>query len=206
MEPPIVEELTIGQKFENLSMVLDTMNKSMKAVGVDLKTIQKDVLKSNKTKATRKRAVVPDDGTERKPSALQKPVKISDELCKFLNFPIGELYSRQQVTQSINLYVKTHNLQNPENKRFILLDTCTEGTALGSLLRTPDQPLTFFNIQRYLKPHYPPSMKDQKAAAAAQGVVADSDVVEDVPVDVPDIISGEDLKKKVVKRLVRTKT
>ena len=151
----------------------------------------------------------------RKPSALQKPVKISDELCVFLGFTVGELYSRQQVTATINQYVKAHNLQNPENKRFILLDTCVEGENLKTLLRTPDQPLTFFNIQRYLKPHYPPSNKDIKAAEAAAAaaaseqtcsdsvkntqVVEDTAVVDDTPSDV------QEVKKKTPRRLVRAK-
>ena len=45
----------------------------------------------------------------------------------------------------------------------MLLTEKPEGLALKALLRDPDQPVTFFNIQRYLKPHFPMSMKDKKA-------------------------------------------
>ena len=69
--------------------------------------------------------------------------------------------------------------------------------------------VTFFNIQRYLKPHYPMSVKDKKAlenpkeapvvvapvVIPAKGVVADMDTVEDAPKD-----SGKlPAKKRVVR-------
>jgi hypothetical protein len=89
----------------------------------------------------------------RKLGALEKPVPISEELCVFLELTKDELYSRQKITQLINKFVKDNDLQNPENRRYILLES-EVGLKLKKLLRDPDQPLTFFNIQRYLKVHY----------------------------------------------------
>ena len=216
------EELTTVQKFEQLVITVDSLSKMTRGITTELRSLQKEVNKTMKAKTPRKRAPPSSDEepVEKKPSALQKPVKISDELCVFLGFTVGEMYSRQEVTAKINKYVKAHDLQNPENKRFILLDTCPAGEQLGTLLRTPDQPLTFFNIQRYLKPHYPPSNKDIKeaeavAAAAAKALnepmsvepaVKNDEVVEDVAVvDDTEVTEVLVTKKKAPRRLVRAK-
>ena len=97
---------------------------------------------------------VVDPDAPRKLGALEKPVPITEELAIFLGISTGEMFSRQFITQSINKYVKDNDLQNPENRRYILLES-EAGLKLKALLRDPDQPLTFFNIQRYLKVHYP---------------------------------------------------
>jgi chromatin remodeling complex protein RSC6 len=81
----------------------------------------------------------------------------------FLGFPPDTEHSRNEVTTTINKYVKDHELQDPQNKRYIRLEGSPSAEKLKALLRNPDQPLTFFNIQRYLKPHYPMSAKDKKA-------------------------------------------
>jgi chromatin remodeling complex protein RSC6 len=85
------------------------------------------------------------------PSGFQKPLKVSPELQKFLGLPDGELIARTQVTKRINAYCKEHNLQQEEDKRKINPDA-----TLKKLLKVnkSDQ-LTFFNLQKYLKPHYP---------------------------------------------------
>jgi len=85
------------------------------------------------------------------PSGFQKPLNVSPELRKFLGLPDGELIARTQVTKSVNAYCKEHNLQNPEDKRIILADS-----TLRKLLKLgKNDELTFFNLQKYLKPHYP---------------------------------------------------
>ena len=85
------------------------------------------------------------------PSGFQKPLNVSSELRKFLGLPEGELIARTQVTKSVNAYCKEHNLQNPEDKRIILADS-----TLRKLLKLgKNDELTFFNLQKYLKPHYP---------------------------------------------------
>tara|TARA_B100000427_G_scaffold187241_1_gene155660 strand:+ start:805 stop:1455 length:651 start_codon:yes stop_codon:yes gene_type:complete len=207
-------EMTFSQKYENIVAEVESMSKTMKTLFVSLKSLQKEINK--KGKSPRKKVVNDDPNVEKKPSALQKPVQISDELCKFLEFPVGECYSRQQVTTSINAYVKKHDLQNPENKRFILLDQTDEGKKLAVLLRNPDQPLTFFNIQRYLKPHYPLSIKEQKEAKAKEtlnsqpgtsSVVPDSaEVSDETPPSSCRVSDGScDKKKSAPRRVVRTK-
>ena len=85
------------------------------------------------------------------PSGFRKPLKVSAELQKFLNLPDGELIARTEVTKAINVYCKAHNLQKQEDKRTINADA-----TLKKLLRlNKGDELTFFNLQKYLKHHYP---------------------------------------------------
>jgi len=84
-------------------------------------------------------------------SGFQKPLKVSPELHKFLSLPDTELIARTEVTKAINAYCKKHGLQKEEDKRTINPDK-----VLTKLLRIgKGEELTFFNLQKYLKPHYP---------------------------------------------------
>ena len=86
------------------------------------------------------------------PSGFAKPLHISPALAKFLGIGADEMIARTEVTKRINAYCKEHKLQNEEDKRKIKPDK-----ALKTLLSTlnPKDELTFFNLQKYLKPHYP---------------------------------------------------
>uniref|UniRef100_A0A6C0C7M4 DM2 domain-containing protein n=1 Tax=viral metagenome TaxID=1070528 RepID=A0A6C0C7M4_9ZZZZ len=85
------------------------------------------------------------------PTGFQKPLNVSDELRKFLGIAEGELIARTEVTKAINAYCKEHSLQKEEDKRTIKPDK-----VLTKLLRIQKgDELTFFNLQKYLKPHYP---------------------------------------------------
>lgn len=184
-----IEPTTTVEKFDLLLKDYTAQLDAAKTLVSRMKALQKEVAKA--TKPTKRRATksVSDDSdsdTPRRPSALQKPVKISDELCAFLGFELGTEHSRQEVTTTINKYIKDNDLQDPSNRRYIKLDGSMPATELKKLLRDPDQPLTFFNIQRYLKPHYP-----QKAGAETKSapvveepkpeVVPDAAVVDETP-------------------------
>tara|TARA_B100001175_G_scaffold45133_1_gene34362 strand:- start:224 stop:820 length:597 start_codon:yes stop_codon:yes gene_type:complete len=185
--------LTTTDKFDLLIKDFNAFMDTAKSLTARMKVLQKEVGKNTRSKRTRKSPDADPDAPKR-PSALQKPVAISNELCKFLGFEPDTEHARQEVTATINAYIKNNNLQNPENRRFILLEGSDAATNLKTLLRDPDQPVTFFNIQRYLKPHYPMSEKEKKALAEPP-VVADADTVEDVPKD--------QVKPPVKKRVVR---
>ena len=199
------QPMTTVDKFELLIKDFSSHMESAKSLSARMKVLQKEVNKTARGK--RKKSPVPEDpDAPKKVSALQRPVAISDELCKFLGFEVGSEHSRQEVTSAINSYVKEHNLQDPSNRRFILLDGSDKALALKKLLRDPDQPVTFFNIQRYLKPHYPPSSKEVKAAAEAPAVeapvptptvVPDAEVVTEA--EVPPPAPKAPAKKRVVR-------
>ena len=152
---PMVEQLN------SMASLLEVLNKTSKSLTNEMKNLTKDINKLRVSKKPKVKREV-DPNVPRKISALEKPVEITSELSEFLGLEVGEHQSRQFITQQINKYVKNNNIQNPENRRYILLDTCDEGKKLGELLRNPDQPLTFFNIQRYLKVHYVQQEKPEK--------------------------------------------
>ena len=155
-----VAPITTHEKFELLIKDFSSLMDTTKSLSARMKVLQKEV---NKGKRTRRPPQDVDPNAPPRTSALHKPVAISNELCKFLGFEPDTEHSRREVTQGINDYIKKHELQDPTNRRFMLLTEKPEGLALKVLLRDPDQPVTFFNIQRYLKPHFPMSEKDKKA-------------------------------------------
>jgi len=92
----------------------------------------------------------------RAPSGFVKPTRISDELAKFLEKPSGSEMARTEVTRDINKYIRTHNLQDKENGRKINPDS--KLATLLKLKKTDE--LTYFNLQRYMSPHFAKASKD----------------------------------------------
>lgn len=101
----------------------------------------------------------------RKPSGFAKPTYLSPDLCRFLNVDAGTELPRTEVTKRILEYVKENNLQNPEARRIILVDD-----KLKTLLNpTENEDVTYFSIQKLIKPHY---VKPEEAAPAPVTPVA----------------------------------
>lgn len=195
-------------QLNSMTELLDTLAKTSKSLTLEMKALTKDVNKlrvSKVSKKKQKRVVDPDQ--PRKLGALEKPVVISDELSNFLGMVPGEMCSRQKVTQAVNKYVKDNDLQNPENRRYILLES-EAGLKLKALLRDPDQPLTFFNIQRYLKVHYPkqePVLTSDNTVTKTSIDVTDKETSKVVPDEavVEEASPVEVTKKKVVRKVVK---
>ena len=58
--------------------------------------------------------------------------------------------ARTEVTREINGYIRQHSLQDPANGRRILADA-----KLKKLLKLKSSDeLTYFNLQRYMSPHF----------------------------------------------------
>ncbi len=86
----------------------------------------------------------------RSPSGFVKPTLISSELAAFLKKPKGTEMARTEVTREINSYIREHSLQDPKNGRRILPDA-----KLRKLLAVKkEEELTYFNLQRYMSPHF----------------------------------------------------
>lgn len=113
----------------------------------ELKTAQK-------SQAKRKRK-----SGNRQPSGFVKPTKISDELAKFLDKPAGTEMARTDVTREINTYIRAHKLQDATNGRKIIPDA--KLAALLKLKKTDE--LTYFNLQRYMSPHFSKAEKSTTA-------------------------------------------
>ena len=98
----------------------------------------------------------------RAPSGFVKPTLISDELAGFLQKPAGSEMARTEVTRDINKYIRTNNLQDKENGRKINPDK--KLAALLKLKATDE--LTYFNLQRFMSPHFAKANKDVAVGAA----------------------------------------
>lgn len=87
---------------------------------------------------------------DRPPSGFVKPTLISNELAAFLKVKPGTEMARTDVTKAINVYVTQHNLKNKTNGRVIEPDA-----ALSKLLKlNKGDELTYFNLQKYMTPHF----------------------------------------------------
>jgi chromatin remodeling complex protein RSC6 len=99
----------------------------------------------------------------RAPSGFVKPTRISDELAAFLGVESGVEMARTDVTKEITAYIRKHSLQDKDNGRKILPDAKLKNL-LGDL---GNETLTYFNLQKYMSPHFAKSVKAIAAAAAA---------------------------------------
>jgi len=105
---------------------------------------------ANKSSARRRRKT-----GNRSPSGFVKPTLISDELASFLGKPSGAEMARTEVTREINAYIRKHNLQDKSNGRKINPDQ-----SLSTLLKlNGTDELTYFNLQRYMSPHFAKAQK-----------------------------------------------
>lgn len=97
----------------------------------------------------------------RAPSGFVKPTLISNELADFLGKPKGTEMARTEVTREINSYIRNHKLQDKDNGRKIIPDT-----KLNKLLKIKKgEELTYFNLQKYMSPHF--AKASDKAAATS---------------------------------------
>jgi len=116
-------------------------------------------MKAAKKASTKRKA----KSGNRSPSGFIKPTLVSDELATFLGKVKGTEMARTDVTREINLYIRANNLQDKDNGRKIIPDA-----ALAKLLKlNKSDELTYFNLQKYMSPHFPKSAKAIAAAAAA---------------------------------------
>lgn len=93
------------------------------------------------------------NASERKPKGIAWPGPLSSELAAFLKVEPDTQLARTQVIKRLAEYIRTQNLQNPQDKRLIVPDK-----ALQQLLRFPEnfnEPISYFNLQRLLKHHFP---------------------------------------------------
>jgi hypothetical protein len=160
---------SLTDAFQELLGQLAILRSQLTSVTGQVRTLQKRSERElkNAQKAGRKRARKTGN---RAPSGFVKPTKISKELAKFLGKPHGTEMARTEVTREINTYIRAHKLQDPKNGRRILADS-----KLRTLLKLKkDDELTYFNLQRYMSPHFAKSVKAQAAAAAAEAAATAS--------------------------------
>jgi upstream activation factor subunit UAF30 len=152
------EMSSMTEGFTEFLSKLQGLTTQIASLKTEFRSLEKRSLRelksAQKVNAKRKRK-----STNRAPSGFVKPTLISNELAGFLNKPIGTEMARTEVTREINGYIREHNLQDKDNGRKINPDK-----KLASLLKIKSgDELTYFNLQRYMSPHF---AKSQKAEAS----------------------------------------
>jgi|TARA_B110000967_G_scaffold209233_1_gene264494 chromatin remodeling complex protein RSC6 len=154
-ETPVVEvqeDDGYDQEFLEIQEQLKSAMNLIKTLTSNVSKLEKRVSRDRKVMNKKMRGKKPRVHDPNKPpSGFAKPGPISPELAKFLELPKDELIARTEVTRKITEYCKKHDLQKKEDGRHILPDK-----ALKKLLNIKDgEELTFFNLQKYMKVHYP---------------------------------------------------
>ena len=148
----VVNDTPYVDEFAELTKMADSFIAMARSFKQEVQKLEKRVHKEHKAlakKARGKRRRQADPNAP--PSGFAKPGPVSDELRKFLKLGKEELIARTEVTKAINAYCKEHELQNGSDKRKILADA-----PLRKLLKlNKSDELTFFNLQTYLKVHFP---------------------------------------------------
>lgn len=149
-------EVADASAFGEFTAKFAALGNMMKETQAALKTLSKDYARMQKvlTKSERKKA-----NARVNPNGFAKPTPITDALSEFLGVPKGSEMSRTDVTRKVNAYIKEHNLNKPENKRFIVPDA--KLCKLFNVKATEE--VSFFNLQRYLSPLF---IKTPKPATA----------------------------------------
>lgn len=152
----VPSEETLSQLFTNLITQITDLKSQLNNLSTQVRTLrtrsERELRAAQKAGRRRRNA-------NRKPSGFVKPSLISDELASFLGRPSGTEMARTEVTKEIHRYVRTHKLQDPNDGRVILPDAKLR--KLFNLKK--DAPFSFFNLQKYMTPHF---TKKQEAAAA----------------------------------------
>jgi upstream activation factor subunit UAF30 len=153
-EAPLAEQsIEFLTKLQQLSVMISTLKSEYRALE---KKWTREVKTAQKVSSKRKRKA-----GNRAPSGFVKPTRISDELASFLGKEKGTEMARTEVTREINTYIRSHKLQDTTNGRKINPDT--KLAALLKLKKTDE--LTYFNLQRYMSPHFAKASKEATATA-----------------------------------------
>ena len=168
---PAVEEVvgdvdtSVNEKSLDIFAKLQQLSSIIASLKTDYRTLDKqynrELKNAQKASTKRKRKA-----GNRAPSGFVKPTRISDELAQFLGKQVGAEMARTEVTRDINTYIRTNDLQDKANGRKIIPDS-----KLSSLLKiSQGEELTYFNLQRYMSPHFSKASKAPEAMTATAAV------------------------------------
>jgi|SaaInlStandDraft_2_1057019.scaffolds.fasta_scaffold79932_1 chromatin remodeling complex protein RSC6 len=160
-------EQSVAEDFGLFMSKMQGLSSQFSALRNEFRALEKKAMRELKN-ARKKSAQRQRKSGNRSPSGFVKPTLITDELANFLGKDKGSEMARTEVTREINKYIRAHKLQDPENGRKINPDS-----KLEKLLKIPKgEVLTYFNLQRYMSPHFPKKTPEQIAAAAAAAASA----------------------------------
>ena len=140
---------TLSEEFNQVVTQLTSVRTLLAGLTTQVRQLQRRSEKELRTAQKSGKKVRKATGN-RNPSGFVKPTPISDALAAFLKKPAGTQMARTEVTREINTYIRAHNLQDPANGRKINPDV-----PLRKLLNVEKNgELTYFNLQRYMSPHF----------------------------------------------------
>lgn len=139
----------LAEQFTDFMAKLQQVCAAMSALKSEFRALEKKATRelkaAQKSAAKKKRK-----SGNRQPSGFVKPTLISPALAAFLGKPEGTEMARTEVTREINGYIRQHKLQDKDNGRIIRPDS-----KLKSLLNIgAGEELTYFNLQKYMSPHF----------------------------------------------------
>jgi upstream activation factor subunit UAF30 len=146
------QSLEFNAKLQQLSVLISGLKTEYRALE---KKWARELKAAQKQNSKRKRK-----SGNRAPSGFVKPTRISDELASFLGKEKGTEMARTSVTRDINAYIRNNKLQDEKNGRKINPDA-----KLASLLKLQKtDELTYFNLQRFMSPHFAKTAKPEATA------------------------------------------
>lgn len=148
VEDPFAE---ISTDFASLVEQLKAVQNTIRDLSTFASKLEKRVVKEGRLLAKKANGKKKRRVTNGEPSGFSKPGQVSDDLRSFLSLGKDELIARTDVTRRITEYCRKNGLQDQKDKRILLPDK-----KLKNLLniKKGDQ-LTFFNLQKYMKVHFP---------------------------------------------------
>lgn len=153
-------ETVLSDVFTEFMSKLQTLASQINTLKGEFRVLEKKSVRELKVaqKAQQKRRR---KNTNRSPSGFVKPTLITNELADFLKKPHGTEMARTEVTKEINSYIRQHQLQDKTNGRKIIPDAqLTKLLKIGS-----GDELTYFNLQRYMSPHFAKAVPKDNATA-----------------------------------------
>lgn len=176
-EPPVeatsAAPSTLADEIAGLIKFLESSQTVLKTLGIQYKQAIKDAQQAkkkieqleksngrrNKGRAAKAAAAAEGASVNRKPSGFATPAMLSKELSDFLGVPEGTKLARTEVTRRITEYVKANSLFDAADKRNIRTDEKLKQILGGD----SDKPLTYFNLQSFIKHHF---LKPEAATSA----------------------------------------
>jgi chromatin remodeling complex protein RSC6 len=151
VESDLTDEPSAADEFDSLLNDLKAIKLSVISMHSRVQKLQKRVARDSRKGKKKTRS-----GTGNKNNGFSKPVEISKDLRVFLGLEVGTKIARTNVTKGITKYIKEHELQDNADKRIIHVDSkLSKLLNSGEKKLSKDVPLTYFNLQTYLKHHYP---------------------------------------------------
>ena len=146
LEDISVPDVNSQTLFDELNQDLTNIKTQLNEMVAKMRVVEKTVKKELKSNEKKKPVIL----STKLPSGFAKPSVVTDELCAFMQKPLGSEIARTEATQYITDYVRTHKLQDMNNRRKIIPDeTLAQVLHLSTAVE-----LTYFNLQKYLNIHF----------------------------------------------------